>query len=138
MNILMKWIQIGFLIFDFNNLKDNPNFNDYEKKEVIQILQEKNYNQKQFETLLKKSIEVPIKSNDLNIGSILLLKRDLNDKFNLYKTDLIHENNIVGSLPINYSKSLAIEIDLNNVKLLAEVKDIKKDKVSIIIKKNMN
>ena len=124
-----------FFNIDFNNLKSNPNFNDSEKKEVIQILQEKNYNQKQFDELLEKSIDLPINSNEINVGSILLLKRDLTDKFNLYKIDLIHDNNNIGSLPINYSKALAIEIDLNNIKLLAEVKDIKKDKVSIIIKK---
>ena len=125
--------QNWFFNIDFNNLKYNPNFNDSEKKEVIQILQEKNYNQKQFEELLGESIDIPINSNELNVGSILSLERDLTDKFNLYKIDLIHHDNIVGSLPINYSKSLAIEIDLNNVNLLAKVKDIKENNVSIII-----
>ena len=123
-----------FFNINFDNLKKNPNFNDYEKKEVSQILQEKNYNQKQFEALLEIPIDVHINSNELNNGSILNLERDLTDKFNLYKIDLIYGNNIVGSLPINYSKTLAIEIDLNNVQLLAEVKDIKEDAVSIIIK----
>ena len=122
-----------FFNIDFNDLENNQNFNDFEKKEVIQILQEKNFNQKQFEELLGKSIEVPIKSNGLDVGSLLLLERDLNDKFNLYKIDLKYENDIVGSLPINYSKALAIEMDLNNVNLIAKVKDIKKDRASIII-----
>ena len=122
-----------FFNIDFNDLENNQNFNDFEKKEVIQILQEKNFNQKQFEELLGKSIEVPIKSNGLDVGSLLLLERDLNDKFNLYKIDLKYENDIVGSLPINYSKALAIEMDLNNVNLIAKVKDIKKYRASIII-----
>lgn len=122
-----------FFNIDFNDLKNNPNFNDFEKKEVIQILQEKNYNQKQFEKLLGKSIDVPIKSNGLDVGSILLLERDLTDKFNLYKIDLKYGDNIVGSLPISYSKALAIEMDLNNVNLLAKVKNIKDGVASIII-----
>lgn len=70
---------------------------------------------------------------DLDVGSILTLERDLTDKFNLYKIDLKYENNIVGSLPINYSKALAIEMDLNNVNLLVEVMYIKEDRASIII-----
>ena len=122
-----------FFNIDFNNLKNNPNFNDFEKKEVIQILQEKNYNQKRFEALLEKSIEVHINSNELNIGSIVFLERDLSDKFNLYKINLKYKNTIVGSLPINYSKALAIEIDLNNVNLLAEIESIEGDMVSITI-----
>ena len=122
-----------FFNIDFYELKNNPKFNESEKKEVIRILQEKNYNQKQFETVLEKSIEVSINSNELNVGSILLLERDLADKFNPYKIDLKYENNIVGSLPINYSKALAIEMDLNNVNLLAEIIDIKENKASIII-----
>lgn len=122
-----------FFNINFNDLKNNPNFNDSEKKEVIQILQEKNYNQKQFAVLLGKSIDVPIKSSKLDVGSILHLERDLTDKFNLYKIDLKYKNNIIGSLPINYSKVLAIEIDLNNVNLIAKVKEIKDDKISIII-----
>lgn len=51
--------------------------------------------------------------------------------------DLKHENPIVGSLPINYSKALAIEMDLNNVNLLTEVKEIKENGLNIIIK-NLN
>ena len=124
-----------FFNIDFNNLKNNTNFNDSEKKELIQILQEKNYNQKQFETILERHIEVQINSNELNITSILHLERDLTDKFNLYKIDLKYENNIVGTLPIHYSKAIAIEMDLNNIRLLAKVKEIKEDKVSIIIEK---
>ena len=124
-----------FFNIDFNSLKKNTNFNDSEKKEVIQILQEKNYNQKQFETILERHIEVQINSKELNITSILHLERDLTDKFNLYKIDLKYENNIVGTLPIHYSKAIAIEMDLNNIKLLAKVKEIKEDKVSIIIEK---
>ena len=120
-----------FFNIHFNDLKNNPNFNDFEKKEVIQILQEKNYNQKQFEELLGKSIDVPIKSNGLDVGSILLLERDLTDKFNLYKIDLKYGDNIIGNLPINYSKALAIEMDLNNVNLIAKVNEIKEDSVSI-------
>ena len=119
-------------------MKNNQNFNDFEKKEVIQILQEKNYNQKQFEELLGKSIDVPIKLNGLDVGSILHLERDLTDKFNLYKIDLKYENNIVGTLPIHYSKAIAIEMDLNNVNLLAKVRNIKDDRVSIIIEKDIN
>ena len=69
----------------------------------------------------------------MDVGSILLLERDLTDKFNLYKIDLKYGDNVVGSLPINYSKALAIEMDLNNVNLIAKVKDIKEDRVSIII-----
>ena len=48
--------------------------------------------------------------------------------------DLKHENPIVGSLPINYSKALAIEIDLNNINLLAEVKEIKDNGANVILK----
>lgn len=119
---------------DFDNLKDNPNFNDSEKKEVIQILQEKNYNQKHFETFLGRFIDVQINTDNLYIGSILHLERNLTDKFNLYKIDLKYENNIVGNLPINYSKALAIEIDLNNINLLAEVKEIKDNGANVILK----
>ena len=123
-----------FFNIDFDNLKDNPNFNDSEKKEVIQILQEKNYNQKQFETFLGRFIEVQINTDNLFVGSILHLERNLTDKFNLYKIDLKYENNIVGNLPINYSKALAIEIDLNNINLLAEVKEIKDNGANVILK----
>ena len=69
----------------------------------------------------------------MDVGSILLLERDLTDKFNLYKIDLKYGDNIVGSLPISYSKALAIEMDLNNVNLLAKVKNIKDGVASIII-----
>lgn len=123
-----------FFNIDFENLKNNPNFNDSEKKEVIQILQEKNYNQKQYEAFLERFIDVHINTDNLDIGSILHFERDLTDKFNLYKIDLRYGNNIVGSLPLNYSKALAIEMDLNNTNLLAEVIEIKENKVSIIIK----
>ena len=123
-----------FFNIDFDNLKNNPNFNDSEKKEVIRILQEKNYNQKQFETLLGRFIEVQINTDNLYPGSILHLERDLTDKFNLYKIDLKYENNIVGSLPINYSKALAIEMDLNNVKIIGVVREIKENVVNIILK----
>lgn len=122
-----------FFNIDFNNLKNNPNFNYSEKKEVIQILQEKNFNQKQLDTILEKPIEISINTNELYVGSILLLERDLTDKYNLYKINLKYKNNIVGSLPINYSKALAIEIDLNNVNLLAEVIDIKDNRANIIM-----
>ena len=70
---------------------------------------------------MEKYINVSIRSNELHIGSILHLELDLTDKINLYKIDLKYENDIVGSLPINYSKVLIIEIDLNNINLLAEV-----------------
>lgn len=126
-----------FFNIEYIHLKNNPNFNGSEKKEVIQILQEKNYNQKQFDELLEKSIDVSINSNELDVGSILYLERDLTDNFNLYKIDLKYENNIVGSLPINYSKALAIEMDLNNVKLFAIVKNIKDGRVTIIIEKDI-
>jgi len=53
----------------------------------------------------------------------------------LYKIDLKYGNSIIGSLPINYSKALAIEMDLNNVKLIAEVKEIDSWNTSIILKK---
>ena len=52
----------------------------------------------------------------------------------MYKIDLKYENNIVGNLPINYSKALAIEIDLNNINLLAEVKEIKDNGANVILK----
>lgn len=122
-----------FFNIDFNDLKNNPNFTDSEKKEVVQILNEKNYNQKQFEVLLEMDIVVPLNSENLNIGSILHLERDFIDELNLYKIDLKFENNIVGSLPITYSKALAIEMDLNNVNLIAEVVDIEKNMVNIIV-----
>jgi len=124
-----------FFNIDFDNLINNPNFNDSEKKEIIQILQEKNYNQKQFDTFLGSDIEVHINTDNLDIGSILHLERDLTNKFNLYKIDLKYGNSIIGSLPINYSKALAIEMDLNNVKLIAEVKEIDSWNTSIILKK---
>ena len=72
---------------------------------------------------------------ELSVGSILYLERDLTDKFNVYKIDLKYENSIVGSLPINYSKALAIEIDLNNANFIAEVKYIQKDRMCIFFKK---
>lgn len=118
---------------DFNDLKDNPNFTDSEKKEIVQILQENNYNQKQVDELLGILIKVPLNSEELEIGSILHLKRDLTDKFNLYKINLNYGDEVIGSLPINYSKALAIEMDLNNVHLFAEVVDINGNIVSIII-----
>jgi len=122
-----------FFNIDFNDLKNNQKFTDSEKKEIVQILQEKDYNHKQFEDLLGILIEVPLNSEKLEIGSILSLERDLTDYFNLYKIDLKYENNIIGSLPIAYSKFLAIEMDLNKVNLFAEVVDIEEDNVIIII-----
>ena len=122
-----------FFNIDFNDLKNNPNFNDSEKKQIVQILQEKNYNQKHFEELLGILIGLPLNYEELEIGSILLLERDLTDNLNLYKIDLKYENSIIGSLPITYSKFLAIEMDLNEVKLFAKVVDIKEDNVIIII-----
>lgn len=122
-----------FFNIDFDDLKNNSNFTDSEKKEVVQILQEKNYNQIQFEAFLEMKFRVPLISENLDIGSILLLERDLTDELNLYKINLKYENNIVGSLPITYSKALAIEMDLNNVNLMAEVVDIGDDGVNIIV-----
>lgn len=122
-----------FFNIDFNDLMNNSNFSDSEKKEIVQILEEKNYNQMQFETLLEKSIELSLNSEELDIGSILHLERDLTDKFNLYKIDLKYIGDVIGSLPINYSKALSIEMDLNNVELFAEVLDINGNMVSIII-----
>lgn len=121
-----------FFNIDFNDLKNNPNFTDSEKKEIVQILQEKDYNHKQFEDLMGILIEVPLNSEELEIGTILQLERDLTDNLNLYKIDLKYENNVIGSLPIVYSKAIAIEMDLNNVKLFAEVVDIEEDNVVII------
>ena len=123
-----------FSNIDLIDLINNTNFNDTEKKEIIQILQEKHYNKKPFEDLLENFIDIPMDSKELDIGSVLHLKRDLTDKFNLYKINMKYENNIVGTLPINYSKVLAIEMDMNNVKLIAEVIDIKGETASIIIK----
>ena len=121
-----------FFNIDFNDLKNNSNFTDSEKKEIVQILQEKDYNHKQFDDLLGILIEVPLNSEGLEIGSILRFERDLTDNLNLYKIDLKYENNVIGSLPIVYSKAIAIEMDLNNVKLFAEVVDIEEDNVVII------
>lgn len=123
-----------FFNIDFNDLKNNPNFTDSEKKEIVQILQEKDYNHKQFEDLMGILIEVPLNSEELEIGSILRFERDLTDNLNLYKIDLKYENKVIGSLPIVYSKAIAIEMDLNNVKLFAEVVDIEEDNVIIIIR----
>lgn len=123
-----------FFNIDFNDLKNNPNFTDSEKKEIVQILQEKDYNHKQFEDLMGILIEVPLNSEELEIGSILRFERDLTDNLNLYKIDLKYKNNVIGSLPIVYSKAIAIEMDLNNVKLFAEVVDIEEDNVIIIIR----
>lgn len=122
-----------FFDIDFNDLKDNSEFNDSEKKEVAQILQEKTYNQKQFEALLEMSIDLFVNSKNLEIGSILHLERDLTDKFNLYKINLKYGNDIFGSLPIIYSKAIAIEMDLDNVQLFAQVTYIKQGRVCIII-----
>ena len=121
-----------FFNIDFNDLKNNSNFTDSEKKEIVQILQEKDYNHKQFDDLLGILIEVPLNSEGLEIGSILRFERDLTDNLNLYKIDLKYENKVIGSLPIVYSKAIAIEMDLNNVKLFAEVVDIEEDNVVII------
>lgn len=123
-----------FFNIDFNDLKNNPNFTDSEKKEIVQILQEKDYNHKQFEDLMGILIEVPLNSEELEFGSILRFERDLTDNLNLYKIDLKYKNNVIGSLPIVYSKAIAIEMDLNNVKLFAEVVDIEEDNVIIIIR----
>lgn len=126
-----------FFNIDFNDLKNDPNFTDSEKKEIVQILQEKDYNHTQFEDLLGILIGVSLNSEELEIGTILQLERDLADKLNLYKIDLKYENRIIGSLPIIYSKSLAIEMDLNNVNLSAEVVDIDGNDVILIIENNL-
>lgn len=96
-----------------------------------------NVNHTQFEDLLGILIGVSLNSEELEIGTILQLERDLADKLNLYKIDLKYENRIIGSLPIIYSKSLAIEMDLNNVNLSAEVVDIDGNDVILIIENNL-
>lgn len=126
-NTFLNW----FKNLEFEDLKDD--FSNYEIKNILSVTQNLNMSN-EIEKVVIFNLKIG-NSHEININDTLILNRKENN-YNMYNIDLIHDNLIIGSVPVNKSKSLAIDMDINDKKFNAIVIDKKMTHIHVKITEN--
>ncbi len=133
---------IWFSSLELNDLK-NYEFLDYQIRNILDTSNNLASKRKPLFKYDTVKFDINIKDDNteyfdkIKKGDKLSIERDINDKYNMYRINLKYDNFVIGKIPSEFSKFLAIGLDTNQLNIKTSVINKKSKFRSITIKLNI-